>query len=194
MADLTGGLGQGINRDNPVWNWQLYNRYTSVVDAFQNYTNVLGFFAGTEVSNGINTTASTAYVKAAIRDVKAYIGKKNYRAIPVGYANMDNAAITTGVTDYLECGNTSEHADFQGLNLYSWCGASSLTQSGYSQRVAQFANFTKPVFLSEYGCNIPSPRNFSEVAAIYGSGMTGVFSGGIVYQYYADSQKYGKPQ
>ena len=36
-----------------------------------------------------------------------------------------------------------------------------------------------------------SPRNFSEVQAIYGSPMTGVFSGGIVYQYYADDANYG---
>jgi hypothetical protein len=89
------------------------------VDAFQNYPNFLGFFAGNEVADVISSTSSMAYVKAAVRDFKAYIRKKNYRAIPVGYAINDDATIRTRVPNYLQCGDSASTADFKGLNLFS---------------------------------------------------------------------------
>jgi hypothetical protein len=48
------------------------------------------------------------------------------------------------------------------------------------------------VFFAEYGCNEPSPRVFTEVEALYGSEMTPVFSGGIVYMYHQEANNYGK--
>lgn len=51
--------------------------------------------------------------------------------------------------------------------------------------------------LSEYGC-ITSARNFEEVVALYGTDMTPVYSGGLVYQYTvegdATQQKFGLVQ
>jgi hypothetical protein len=153
------------------------------VGAFRDYTNVLGFFAGTEVADATNNTASMAYIKAAVRDVKACIKKKNYRATPVGYAMNEDGAIMTTLTNYLQCGDAASAADCQGLNmLFAECGPNTLSVSGCSAKIKEFISFTRPVFLSEYGCNVQSPRNFSEVSAIYGSAMTGVFSGCIVYQ------------
>jgi hypothetical protein len=57
------------------------------------YSNTLGFFAGNEVSNEPNNTYASAFVKAAVRDTKAYIKSKNYRPIGVGYATNDDADI-----------------------------------------------------------------------------------------------------
>jgi hypothetical protein len=49
-----------------------------------------------------------------------------------------------------------------------------------------------PIFLSEYGCIEGSgKRDFSEVAALYNPEMTGVFSGGLVYEYSEEGSKYG---
>jgi len=180
-----------INRDNPQWDDALYARYTSVVDALAGYSNVLGFFAGNEVSNQKNNTAASAYVKAAVRDVKAYIKQKKYRDIPVGYATNDDADIRLDLAKYFNCNSQEEGVDFWGYNIYSWCGDSSYTKSGYDVRTAEFANYSVPAFFAEYGCNQVQPRQFTDVKALYGDTMTKVWSGGIVYMYYQEANDYG---
>lgn len=180
-----------INRDSPAWDDQVYQRYTDVIDSLAGYSNVMGFFAGNEVSNMYNNTDASAFVKAAVRDTKAYIKSKNYRSIPVGYATNDDKDIRAQLADYFNCGNAEDRAEFWGYNIYSWCGDSSYTKSGYDQRTEEFQNYSIPVFFAEYGCNTPSPRKFTEVQALYSSPMTDVFSGGIVYMYYQEENKFG---
>ena len=181
-----------INRDDPQWNDQLYARYTAVVDSLAPYSNVLGFFAGNEVSNAPNNTDASAFVKAAVRDTKAYIKSKNYRTIGVGYATNDDASIRENMADYFNCGSDQSSAiDFWGYNIYSWCGQSSYQGSGYADRTEEFESYSVPVFFAEYGCNTPSPRGFSEVNALYGSNMTSVWSGGIVYMYFQEANDFG---
>lgn len=83
-----------INRNDPEWNVDLFTHYQKVVDALAQYPNVVGFFAGNEVSNNKTNTGASAYVKAAVRDTKAYIkNKKNSRWMGVGYAANDDADI-----------------------------------------------------------------------------------------------------
>jgi hypothetical protein len=180
-----------IDRSDPEWNTELYASYAAVIDAMANYTNVLGFFAGNEVSNDVNNTNASAFVKAAVRDMKAYIKTKGYRTIGVGYATNDDASIRTNLAHYFNCGDSASAIDFWGYNIYSWCGASSYTESGYDQRTAEFANYSVPAFFAEYGCNTVQPRQFTEVGAIYGSNMTNVWSGGIVYMYFQETNNYG---
>lgn len=189
IADL-GEPTTSINRDNPQWNIEIYDRYTSVVDAFQNYSNVLGFFAGNEVSNNPNNTEASAFVKAAVRDVKKYIVDKNYRAIGVGYATNDDDT-RTNLADYFNCGPASDSIDFWGYNIYSWCGNSSFKDSHYQERTEEFSTYNVPAFFAEYGCITIRPREFTEVAALFGSDMTPVWSGGIIYMYFQEANDYG---
>ncbi|TGZ80198.1 hypothetical protein EX30DRAFT_355436 [Ascodesmis nigricans] len=184
-----------INRDSPAWNDALYERYTAVVDSLQKYPNVLGFFAGNEVTNNATNTPASAYVKAAVRDMKAYIKEKGYRSIPVGYATNDDADIRVPIAQYFNCDTEEDSIDFWGYNIYSWCGRdSSFQKSGYDVRTKEFEKYSKPVFFAEYGCNEVRPREFGDVEALYGSQMTSVWSGGIVYMYFEEENKYGLVQ
>ncbi|OBA24420.1 hypothetical protein METBIDRAFT_20925, partial [Metschnikowia bicuspidata var. bicuspidata NRRL YB-4993] len=180
-----------IDRDDPTWTLELLDRYTSVVDAFHNYTNILGFFAGNEVTNNASNTDASAYVKAAVRDTKAYILEMGYKSIPVGYSSNDDSDIRLDLAEYFACGDESDRADFFGINMYEWCGDSTYETSGYETITEEYKNLGVPIFFSEYGCNEVSPRNFTEVQAIYSDEMTDVWSGGIVYMYYEETNNYG---
>ena len=180
-----------INRDNPQWNAELYARYTSVVDSLANYTNTLGFFAGNEVANAPNNTAASAFVKAAVRDIKAYIVQKKYRPLGVGYATDDDDT-RIELADYFDCGSPTDAIDFWGYNIYSWCGNSNYSTSGYEDRTQEFSTYNVPAFFAEYGCNKVEPRPFTEVGALFGSDMTPVWSGGIVYMYFQEANDFGK--
>lgn len=180
-----------IIRDAPEWNTDLFSGYTAVIDEMAKFTNTFGFFAGNEVSNQINNTAASGYVKAAVRDSKAYIKTKGYRQLGVGYATNDDAEIRDPLADFFNCGDAEESIDFWGYNIYSWCGKSTYTISGYDKRTEEFADYNVPLFMAEYGCNEPSPRIFTDVEALYGEKMTEVWSGGIVYMYFQEDNNYG---
>lgn len=147
-----------INRDSPAWNEELYTRYTSVIDELAQYTNVLGFFAGNEVTNNKTNTNASPFVKAAVRDVKAYIKQKGYRQIPVGYATNDDSNIRVPIAEYFNCDSEDSAIDFWGYNIYSWCGDSSFQKSGYLDRTQELSTYSKPAFFAEYGCNVRNPN------------------------------------
>ena len=190
IADL-GEPKTSINRDSPQWNQEIYSRYTAVVDTFQKYSNTLGFFAGNEVTNAPNNTEASAFVKAAVRDVKAYIVQKKYRPIGVGYATNDDDQ-RTELAEYFDCGDAASAIDFWGYNIYSWCGTSSYSASHYQERTQEFSSYNVPAFFAEYGCNTQQPRLFDEVSTLFGSNMSQVWSGGIVYMYYQEANDYGQ--
>ena len=176
------------------------NHTFAVVEAFKNYPNTLGFFSANEVMDTVGTGGtSPPYIRAVTRDIKSYIAKNSPRQIPVGYSAADVSQILTDSWAYLSCdinGNTNDpsRSDFFGLNSYSWCGPTSPTAnyeaSGYNTLISTFGNTSIPVFFSEYGCNKVEPRVFDEVPVLYGN-MTSVMSGGLVYEYYEESNNYG---
>lgn len=190
VADLSTS-NESIVSTEPSWNDALYQHYSSVIDSMAKYTNTLGFFAGNEVINNATVSDTAAYVKAAVRDMKAYIKEQNYRTIGVGYATDDNPSIRGQTEDYLNCGNTDEDIDFFGYNVYSWCGNSNLQTSNYAARTQEFANYTVPAFFAEYGCIQPLPRLFTDTLALFGDVMSPVWSGGFVYEYFQAANDYG---
>ncbi|KAL7941254.1 carbohydrate-binding module family 43 protein [Trichoderma barbatum] len=185
---------QSINHRNPQWNVNLFTHFQQVVDSFANYSNVIGFFVGNEVTNNASTTSASAYVKAAVRDVKQYIKDKKYRPMGVGYAADDDQDIRNQIAAYFNCGPTEESVDFFGYNVYEWCGTKTFETSGYNRILSFFENYSVPVFFAEYGCNLPNGaagRIFQETGALYARNMTAVLSGGIVYEYFEEANDYG---
>ncbi|KAI9245062.1 Glucanosyltransferase-domain-containing protein [Sporodiniella umbellata] len=180
-----------VNRKAPEYTIDLYNAYKSTVDAFANYDNLFAFIAGNEVTNDKTNTPASAFVKASLRDIKNYVQSTKRRQIPVGYASNDDEWIRESIKDYFNCGDEEAQADFFGVNLYEWCGESSFEKSGYKDRTKEFEGYSKPIFFSEYGCNLVHPRPFSEVAALYGPEMSDVWSGGIVYEWTQENNRYG---
>lgn len=162
----------------------------ATIDAFQKYSNTLLFFSGNEVINDDATTSCAPFVKAVTRDMKSYINSRKYRAIPVGYSAADVDSNRFEMAQYMNCGPDAIRSDFFAFNDYSWCDPSSFKTSGWDQKVAQYDNYSIPLFLSEYGCNT-NTRKFEEVKSLYGTDMTGVYSGGLVYEYSEEGSKYG---
>jgi hypothetical protein len=163
----------------------------ATVDMFAQYDNTLLFFGANEAINDDKTTFAAPYVKAVIRDIKAYIKARGYRTIPVGYSAADVESNRYEMATYLNCGNN--RADCFAYNDYSWCDPSSYQISGWDKKTELFGNYSIPLFLSEYGCNT-NKRKFEEVSALYSTQMTPVYSGGLVYEYSQEDNKYGLVQ
>lgn len=174
-----------LNRDSPgvSYNPTYLQSVFATIDAFAGYSNTLAFFSGNEVLNAPNTTNTAPYVKAVTRDMKQYIGERGYRQVPVGYSAADVSQNQYIMAQYMDCGSDPERSDFYAINNYEWCDPSSFQKSGWEGLVTQYSNYSLPLFFSEYGCIKPGPRTFQEVPALLQPDMTGVFSGGLIYEY-----------
>ena len=173
-----------INQNSPAksYNKDYLQSLFATVDEFAKYSNTLLFFSGNEVINNIQTSAAAPYVKAVTRDIKQYIGNRKYRPIPVGYSAADIDDNRVEAAHYFNCGTDDERSDFFAFNDYSWCAPSSYSTSTWEQKVKAFSDYSIPIFLSEYGC-VKTPRKWEEIPTLYGSQMTPVYSGGLVYEY-----------
>ncbi|KAI0402340.1 glycolipid anchored surface protein [Xylaria palmicola] len=195
-------VGESLNSLEP---WTSYyeayvNRTFAIVENFKNYPNLLAFFSGNEVIDAVKTGAhAPPYIRAVTRDLKNYIKKHSDREIPVGYSAADVRSVLEDSWNYFQCainGDSDDmsRADIFALNSYSWCGNSNFHDSSYDQLVSLFKTTSVPVFYSEFGCNTPSPRVFTEIGTIYGSEMASVFSGGVVYEWSQEDNNYGLVQ
>ncbi|KAF7915291.1 uncharacterized protein EAE98_011157 [Botrytis deweyae] len=181
-----------LNRNEPKesYNSVYLQSIFATIDKFANYTNTLAFLSGNEVINDVNNTNCAPYVKAIVRDMKEYIGSRGYRSIPVGYSAADVASNQYILAEYLNCGTDDERSDFYAINDYSWCDPSSMTTSGWDTLIKNYTGYSIPLFMSEFGC-ITNTRKFTEIAALYSTEMTAVFSGGLVYEYSNEGNGYG---
>ena len=201
LLDVNSALdGESLNRDDPAssYNSDYLTRVFKFIEAFKNYPNLLGFFAGNEIVNDESSaTLNPPYIRALQRDMKEYISKHSNRTIPVGYSAADDTTLRSATFKYLQCDSTEDNeidskSDFFGLNSYEWCsGQSDWKSSGYAKVNDTFQDAVIPVFFSEYGCNAFTPRTFDEVSEGVFGGLINTFSGGLVYEYSEESNKYG---
>ncbi|KAL8987115.1 MAG: hypothetical protein Q9177_003652 [Variospora cf. flavescens] len=171
------------DRPGPSYNSVYLQNVFATIDEFQKYDNTLLFFSGNELINDDATSNTAPYIKAVTRDIKQYIGNRGYRKIPVGYsaADIDENRIETA--HYLNCGSDDARSDFFAFNDYSWCDPSTFEEA-YKEKVDAFADYSIPIFLSEFGCvDTVSGRKFGEIPSLYSEKMSPVYSGGLVYEY-----------
>ncbi|KAL1593864.1 hypothetical protein SLS60_010597 [Paraconiothyrium brasiliense] len=188
-----------LNRES---NATLHRSYNDVylqsvfatIDQFADYNNLLVFFSGNEVINAVNNTNAAPYIKAVTRDMKQYISNRHSRKIPVGYSAADVAEVIEQQALYFDCGSDDARADFFAFNDYSWCdkedGLQTFQGAGWDKKVETYKNFPRPIFLSEHGCIEPN-RQWGEIAALFSTKMTGVYSGGLAYEYTVEPNGYG---
>lgn len=184
-----------LNRADPHASYNdVYLQYIfATVQMFAQYDNTLAFFSGNEVINNGPSSQAAPYVKAVTRDIRSYLRARNLRQVPVGYSAADIDTNRLEMAEYMNCGTPDERSDFFAFNDYSWCDPSSFQISGWDQKVKNFTGYGIPLFLSEYGCNT-NTRKFQEVSALYSTKMTGVYSGGLVYEYSQAASNYGLVQ
>ncbi|KAI0095264.1 Glucanosyltransferase-domain-containing protein [Irpex rosettiformis] len=193
IIDLSLPLSGSIDRLSPAWTTDLLDTYLRTIDAFTKYDNVLAYNVGNEVVTAANGTAAAAFVKAAARDVKAYLKSKSSSAL-VGYAAIDAPSDwLIPFAEYLACDPTSQNSgatalDLFGLNNYE-CGSD--PASVYASKNAAFANYNVAAYFSEFGC-LPSPRSFVEVETIFASPMTDVWSGALAFSYFPAQSAQGQ--
>ncbi|KAG9256408.1 glycoside hydrolase family 72 protein [Emericellopsis atlantica] len=181
-----------ITPSNQCWSTRQYKRFAKVMDAFEGYDNVLAFFVGNENIAAKEDSPGAPFLKAAVRDMRAYRDDKKYRKIPIGYTAADIAELRPMLQDYLTCGgNSSETIEFFGLNSYSWCDPSTYEESSYAQLQKYAKDFPVPIFFSETGCNVPGPRLWDDMDAIFGKHMVDDWSGAIIYEWIQEQNNYG---
>jgi hypothetical protein len=115
--DLALPLNGSIDRLSPSWSTNLLDQYIATIDAFSKYDNVLAYNVGNEVVLG-NGTQVAPYVKAAARDIKAYLKSKNSNAL-VGYASIDGSDdFKLPLANYLSCDPTNANSEAFAIDLY----------------------------------------------------------------------------
>jgi hypothetical protein len=185
IIDLSLPLNGSIDRTVPSWSTNVLNLYTQTIDVFEKYDNVLAYNVGNEAVVG-DHPAVAPYIKAAARDIKAYLKSKGSKTL-IGYAAINGAPdFRFPLADFLTCdpsgaNSDSSAIDMYGLNDYEWCGAS----GSYAGTTQNFANYNVVAYFGEFGCvSGGGPRPWAEVASLYSADISAVWSGGIAFSYF----------
>lgn len=180
-----------FDRTEPAWTMDMFDHFSSVVDAFAPYDNLLAMAIANEVILDEDSTAAAPFIKAATRDIKAYRDVRGYRKIPIAYSSADVPSQQATIADYLTCGEETDTIDVFGMNTFSWCGNSSYQEAGYDTTYQELQHLNIPSVFTETGCNAVSPWTWEEVSVMLGAVLPSVFSGVLVYEWVQGVNEYG---
>ncbi|KAH9853090.1 Glucanosyltransferase-domain-containing protein [Lenzites betulinus] len=194
IIDLALPLNGSIDRNQPTWTVNLLDEYINTINAFSKYDNVLAYNVGNEVITAPAGTGAAAFIKAAARDVRAYLNSISSSAL-VGYAAIDgDDSWVVPLANYLACDTTNANSgstaiDIFGLNNYEFCGDASA--SAYNGKNGDFAGYELPAYFSEFGCVSSPPRLWTEVPIIFSEPMSDIWSGAVAFSYFAAQSSAG---
>ncbi|CAH0051369.1 unnamed protein product [Clonostachys solani] len=174
-----------IDRIEPKWTLPMYNNWTSTIDEFSGYDNMLAFTVSTAtMDNTTDGSLSAPYVKAATRDIKAFRNARGYRQIPISYNAFDDQPQLSFSGKYLACGDDEDTIEMLGVESYALCENTTM-ESGLSNIHQSFQHYNIPVIFTTTGCieDAEGRRDFSDVSAVFNSSFLDIFSGAILYQW-----------
>jgi len=170
-----------VNRINPVYTYSLYQQGAKVIDAFHKFANTLLFSVGNEVvfpgviyehfkdvKEAVDCEKACASVmKSFLRDMKAYMKTKGYRAVPVGMAMQDGPQASVNppgligtdvVAQFYACGDATQRADYIGINTYRYVNSKTPgPMNSYDGLANEVHTLPIPVVLTEsIGVNFPN--------------------------------------
>ncbi|KAH9890994.1 Glucanosyltransferase-domain-containing protein [Cubamyces lactineus] len=195
IIDLALPVNGSITRTSPQWTTNLLDQYINTINVFNKYTNVLAYNVGNEVIDGPAATGTAAFIKAAARDVKAYLNSISSSAL-VGYAAIDGGDDwVLPLAEYLSCDPSDTNSgataiDLFGLNNYEFCGDAS--PSVYNTKNGDFAGYNVVAYFSEFGCVHSPPRLWTEVPTIFSPPMSDIWSGAVAFSYFPDQASDGE--
>ncbi|KAJ1338698.1 1,3-beta-glucanosyltransferase GAS1 [Microdochium nivale] len=146
---------------------------------------------GKSLADGTAPTKIDANSSASEHQQQCCHKLQRRRVLPLGYSASDVIGLLQATFNYLVAGPEEDALDFFGFNKYSWVGEASIQIAGWDTLARSFSQSPVPVFMSEYGAQIGQPRIFQETRALYSPAMTGALSGGIVYEMFEGSSRYG---
>lgn len=207
-----------VNRMQPYYSNALYQRMTAIANEFCKYDNTLSLEVGNEVVFPGNIYANSknnadlanqtiindaAVIKSMISDLKAYITSNNLRAVPVGMAMQDGPTNTLEawggigtdtVAAYYACGDSSQSADYIGINTYRYIPGNPM--ASYDGLADEVKTIPVPVILTESGGNNANPptvvRDWKIVPQMYSEKLLyDNFSGQIAYDFFEEGNDFG---
>ncbi|CAH0015246.1 unnamed protein product [Clonostachys rhizophaga] len=176
------------------WTADLYNNFTSTVDHFAGYENLLAFTLGAEVLDNTNKGSLGAIaVKAAARDIRAFRDARGYRQIPVTYSSASAGPHLSLSGQFLACGDTKNRIEMFGIDSYSLCGDSFSIPTPFDRLYETFEHYNIPIVFTETGCvaNGSNKRDFKEIQTMMSPLFQNKFSGAIVYEWAQQSSDFG---
>jgi hypothetical protein len=169
----------------------LIRKTLRVVDQLSDYANLLGFVIIGAAVRMPQLTKMAEVCRAIVRDIKAFLHIRDGRKPPVGVSVSDIAMLRRPMLEYFTAGQPNERVDFFGMHCYSWAAKSSFQISGWKNVVEAYGEYPVPMYLSEFGAAIVSPRLWEELDCLFSPDMTGVFSGGCLYTFYETGDGHG---
>jgi hypothetical protein len=157
-----------------AWDVELMQRFTSVIDTFAGYDNVLGFYL-------TGSPITMPFVRGAVRDLKKYIRSKG-RPIPIGYLGKLRGK---DISNALNCDDQESSIDFLAFDLGSDCNYPSKSEPMMKKAIADHLDYSVPTFIHSPQCNPRKVANTTALDFLTQPNLTSVMSGAVVFSYFS---------
>ncbi|KAL9114100.1 MAG: hypothetical protein Q9227_001872 [Pyrenula ochraceoflavens] len=187
-----------INRLSPYQSYTdgLMRNFFKTVNCLARYENVIGVVVANNLVNNVQCSPAAEVVRAAVRDLKYYMARKNQlsgqRVLPIGTSHAPFGDSTESMLQYFTAGSLKERVDFFSIHDYApEVPDESHHRPAFGQHVSILSTVPLPMLVLEYGNNAIRPRLFNETTPLYSPDFLQTLSGGCCYEFFEASNAYG---